>query len=50
MKKLIRTMKDKGAGEVAKEDDKARPPQRWNIDHALAPFEGLTPEYMEMSE
>ncbi|XP_056445172.1 anoctamin-2b isoform X2 [Gadus chalcogrammus] len=48
MKKLIRTMKDKGAGEVAKEDDKARPPQRWNIDHALAPFEGLTPEYMEM--
>ncbi|KAJ3611920.1 hypothetical protein NHX12_020200, partial [Muraenolepis orangiensis] len=48
LKKLIRTMKDKGAGQVAEEDDKSRPPQRWNIDYALAPFEGLTPEYMEM--
>ncbi|KAG7270816.1 hypothetical protein CRUP_037150 [Coryphaenoides rupestris] len=48
LKKFIRTMKDKGAGQEAKEDDKSRPPQRWSVDYALAPFEGLTPEYMEM--
>lgn len=33
---------------MEKEDE--RPPQQWNLDYALAPFEGLTPEYMEMSE
>uniref|UniRef100_A0AAQ4QX53 Anoctamin n=1 Tax=Gasterosteus aculeatus aculeatus TaxID=481459 RepID=A0AAQ4QX53_GASAC len=24
------------------------PPKQWNLDYALAPFDGLTPEYMEM--
>jgi len=47
LKKLIRTLKEK---ESPKEKDEERPPQQWNLDYALAPFEGLTPEYMEMSE
>ncbi|XP_061524258.1 anoctamin-2b isoform X5 [Phycodurus eques] len=46
LKKLVRTLKDKGGGE--KEEEEERPPQQWNLDYALAPFEGLTPEYMEM--
>lgn len=48
LKKLLHTMKAK----VSAEEDRAeeRPPQQWNLDYALAPFEGLTPEYMEMSE
>ncbi|XP_077565528.1 anoctamin-2b [Stigmatopora nigra] len=46
LKKLVRTLKDKGAAE--KEEEEERPPQQWNLDYALAPFEGLTPEYMEM--
>lgn len=48
LKKLVRELKNKGAAETAKEEE--RPPQQWNLDYALAPFEGLTPEYMEMSE
>uniref|UniRef100_A0A3P8WNP6 Anoctamin n=1 Tax=Cynoglossus semilaevis TaxID=244447 RepID=A0A3P8WNP6_CYNSE len=46
LKKLLHTMKAK----VSAEEDRAeeRPPQQWNLDYALAPFEGLTPEYMEM--
>lgn len=48
LKKLVRAIKDKGSAEEEKEDE--RPPQQWNLDYALAPFEGLTPEYMEMSE
>ncbi|XP_070848218.1 anoctamin-2b [Chaetodon trifascialis] len=46
LKKLVRAIKDKGSAE--KEMDEERPPQQWNLDYALAPFEGLTPEYMEM--
>ncbi|XP_074481457.1 anoctamin-2b isoform X1 [Sebastes fasciatus] len=46
LKKLVRAIKDKGAAE--KEMEEERPPQQWNLDYALAPFEGLTPEYMEM--
>ncbi|XP_061817320.1 anoctamin-2b isoform X1 [Nerophis lumbriciformis] len=46
LKKLVRTLKDKGGAE--KEAEEERPPQQWNLDYALAPFEGLTPEYMEM--
>ncbi|GLD48127.1 anoctamin-2-like isoform X1, partial [Lates japonicus] len=46
LKKLVRALKDKGSAETEKEEE--RPPQQWNLDHALAPFEGLTPEYMEM--
>ncbi|XP_069376212.1 anoctamin-2b isoform X1 [Paralichthys olivaceus] len=46
LKKLVRALKNKGSAE--EERDEERPPQQWNLDHALAPFEGLTPEYMEM--
>ncbi|XP_061663377.1 anoctamin-2b isoform X2 [Syngnathoides biaculeatus] len=46
LKKLVRTLKDKGGAE--KKEEEERPPQQWNLDYALAPFEGLTPEYMEM--
>uniref|UniRef100_A0A4W6FZ87 Anoctamin n=1 Tax=Lates calcarifer TaxID=8187 RepID=A0A4W6FZ87_LATCA len=46
LKKLVRALKDKGSAETEKEEE--RPPQQWNLDHALAAFEGLTPEYMEM--
>lgn len=48
LKKLVRAIKDKGSAEEEREEE--RPPQQWNLDYALAPFEGLTPEYMEMSE
>lgn len=48
LKKLVRAIKDKGSAEKEREEE--RPPQQWNLDYALAPFEGLTPEYMEMSE
>ncbi|XP_053270925.1 anoctamin-2b [Pleuronectes platessa] len=46
LKKLVRALKNKGLAEEEREVE--RPPQQWNLDHALAPFEGLTPEYMEM--
>uniref|UniRef100_A0A8C4GXS1 Anoctamin n=1 Tax=Dicentrarchus labrax TaxID=13489 RepID=A0A8C4GXS1_DICLA len=46
LKKLVRAIKDKGSAE--KKSEQERPPQQWNLDYALAPFEGLTPEYMEM--
>ncbi|TMS02835.1 Anoctamin-1 [Larimichthys crocea] len=46
LKKFVRAIKDKGSAKTEKEEE--RPPQQWNLDYALAPFEGLTPEYMEM--
>lgn len=46
LKKLVRTLKDKGSVVQEKQDE--RLPRQWNLDYALAPFEGLTPEYMEM--
>ncbi|XP_067437909.1 anoctamin-2b [Thunnus thynnus] len=46
LKKLVRALKDKGRAVQEKEEE--RPPQQWNLDYALVPFEGLTPEYMEM--
>ncbi|XP_071375597.1 anoctamin-1-like, partial [Centroberyx affinis] len=48
LKKLLRVLKDKGGAEEEREEERSRPPQQWNLDYALAPFEGLTPEYMEM--
>ncbi|KAM9704791.1 anoctamin-2b isoform 1-T1 [Menidia menidia] len=45
LKKLIRALKEKKS---PKEKDEERQPKQWNLDYALAPFEGLTPEYMEM--
>lgn len=46
LKKLIRHLKEKDS--TPNEKNEERPPQQWNLDYALAPFEGLTPEYMEM--
>uniref|UniRef100_A0A669F2A2 Anoctamin n=1 Tax=Oreochromis niloticus TaxID=8128 RepID=A0A669F2A2_ORENI len=46
LKKLVRTLKEKETTTKVREEEK--PPQQWNLDYALAPFEGLTPEYMEM--
>lgn len=45
LKKLVRTLKDKESVPKEREEEK---PHQWNLDYALAPFEGLTPEYMEM--
>ena len=50
LKKLIRAWKGKGISLEEREEQRARPPQQWNLDYTLVPFEGLTPEYMEMSE
>ncbi|CAJ1054264.1 anoctamin-2b isoform X2 [Xyrichtys novacula] len=46
LKKLVRAIKDKGSAQTEVEDES--PPKQWNLDYDLAPFEGLTPEYMEM--
>ncbi|XP_068611524.1 anoctamin-2b [Brachionichthys hirsutus] len=46
LKKLLRAIKDKRSTEEERKEE--RPPQQWKLDYALAPFEGLTPEYMEM--
>uniref|UniRef100_A0A8C7L5W3 Anoctamin n=1 Tax=Oncorhynchus kisutch TaxID=8019 RepID=A0A8C7L5W3_ONCKI len=48
LKKLIRAWKGKGISLEEREEQRARPPQQWNLDYTLVPFEGLTPEYMEM--
>uniref|UniRef100_A0A3B3SCS1 Anoctamin n=2 Tax=Paramormyrops kingsleyae TaxID=1676925 RepID=A0A3B3SCS1_9TELE len=48
LKKLFRTLKDKGGAPEESDDQHSRPPQRWDLDYDLEPFEGLTPEYMEM--
>ncbi|XP_055009433.1 anoctamin-2b [Boleophthalmus pectinirostris] len=45
LKKLVRTLRDKGTVVEQKQEDH---PRQWTLDYALAPFEGLTPEYMEM--
>lgn len=38
-------------GEAEDEDtEERRPKQQFDKDFALEPFEGVTPEYMEMSE
>ncbi|MEQ2316185.1 Anoctamin-2, partial [Ameca splendens] len=46
LKKLIRALKEKEPSQKVK--DEVQVPQQWNLDYALVPFEGLTPEYMEM--
>uniref|UniRef100_A0AAV2IU25 Anoctamin n=1 Tax=Knipowitschia caucasica TaxID=637954 RepID=A0AAV2IU25_KNICA len=46
LKKLARTLKNKGNKVEEKLEERA--PRQWTLDYALAPFEGLTPEYMEM--
>ncbi|KAI7792121.1 putative anoctamin-2 [Triplophysa rosa] len=47
LKKLCRTLKDKErAPKEVVEQRSGR--QQWHLDYDLEPFEGLTPEYMEM--
>ncbi|XP_028981057.2 anoctamin-2b isoform X2 [Esox lucius] len=48
LKKLIRAFKDKGISLEEREGQLTRHPQQWNLDYTLVPFDGLTPEYMEM--
>ncbi|KAM6960603.1 anoctamin-1 [Aplochiton taeniatus] len=48
LKKMYRTMQEKGKKEDEDEEEEKRPKQQFNKDHALEPFEGLSPEYMEM--
>uniref|UniRef100_A0A8C9SRE2 Anoctamin n=2 Tax=Scleropages formosus TaxID=113540 RepID=A0A8C9SRE2_SCLFO len=48
LKKLYRTLKEKGAAPEESDDQLAKTPQQWDLDYDLEPFEGLTPEYMEM--
>ncbi len=48
LKKLCRTLKDKRAPKETVEQLGRR--QQWHLDYDLEPFDGLTPEYMEMSE
>ncbi|KAI4897949.1 hypothetical protein NFI96_019836, partial [Prochilodus magdalenae] len=49
LKKMYRTYKEeKEGGEKKKDKDPNRPRHRWDLDYELEPFEGLSPEYMEM--
>lgn len=41
---------EKEGGEKKKDKDPNRPRHRWDLDYQLEPYEGLSPEYMEMSE
>lgn len=49
LKKLCRTLKDKERApkEIVEQPGRR---QQWHLDYDLEPFDGLTPEYMEMSE
>uniref|UniRef100_A0A8B9K007 Anoctamin n=1 Tax=Astyanax mexicanus TaxID=7994 RepID=A0A8B9K007_ASTMX len=49
LKKMYRTYKEeKEGGEKKKDKDPNRPRHRWDLDYELEPYEGLSPEYMEM--
>ncbi|XP_039510419.1 anoctamin-1 isoform X2 [Pimephales promelas] len=49
LKKMYRTYKEEKNGSADEEDkDSKREPQRWDLDYDLEPYEGLSPEYMEM--
>ncbi|KAA0720764.1 Anoctamin-2 [Triplophysa tibetana] len=47
LKKLCRTLKDKERGPKEVVEHPSRR-QQWHLDYDLEPFNGLTPEYMEM--
>lgn len=48
---MYRTYKEEKDGSADDEDkDSKREPQRWDLDYDLEPYEGLSPEYMEMGE
>ncbi|XP_026120897.1 anoctamin-1-like [Carassius auratus] len=49
LKKMYRTYKEEKDGSADEEEkDSKREPQRWDLDYDLEPYEGLSPEYMEM--
>ncbi|XP_065139690.1 anoctamin-1 isoform X1 [Paramisgurnus dabryanus] len=49
LKKMYRIYKEEKEGAADEEDkDSKREPQRWDMDYDLEPYEGLSPEYMEM--
>ncbi|KAK2848454.1 hypothetical protein Q7C36_010136 [Tachysurus vachellii] len=49
LKKMYRKYKEeKDGGEKKKDKDPNRPRHRWDLDYQLEPYEGLSPEYMEM--
>lgn len=48
---MYRVYKEEKEGAADEEDkDSKREPQRWDLDYELEPYEGLSPEYMEMGE
>lgn len=47
LKKLIRYIRSKQG--AFQEEERQKKLQRYETDHFLEPFAGLTPEYMEMS-
>ncbi|XP_028810695.1 anoctamin-2b isoform X2 [Denticeps clupeoides] len=48
LKKLYRTLKDKEQAPSESEEQQGRVRPQWVLDYGLEPFNGLTPEYMEM--
>ncbi|KAM4677940.1 anoctamin-2 [Discoglossus pictus] len=48
LKKLYRKLKDERTEPEENDLNNSRQPQQWDLDYALEPFTGLTPEYMEM--
>lgn len=48
LKKLIRYIQSKQG--AFQEEERQKKLQRYETDHFLEPFAGLTPEYMEMSK
>lgn len=55
LKKMYRTIQEeKGKKRAAENDEETeeekRPKQQFDKDFTLEPFEGVSPEYMEMSE
>lgn len=48
---MYRVYKEEKEGAADEEDkDSKREPQRWDLDYELEPYEGLSPEYMEMGK
>uniref|UniRef100_A0A8B9IRS7 Anoctamin n=1 Tax=Amazona collaria TaxID=241587 RepID=A0A8B9IRS7_9PSIT len=48
IKKLFRKLKDERTELKEVDTNQSKDPQQWDLDYALEPFTGLTPEYMEM--
>ncbi|XP_047018103.1 anoctamin-2b isoform X2 [Ictalurus punctatus] len=48
LKKLFRSLKEKKRAPEVHVEQTGRTLRQWHLDYDLEPFEGLTPEYMEM--